>query len=248
MSPRTTIAIVSFGLCLASPCAVWGGEWVHLEFQQVITLGVPVQPLVMGIDSGSGFVYSTLTDDDGDGVIHLPPVPDGAGLALGVDVDGEVGCDLWDLVGTQVKGTPGATIMRPLLIIAEDVEGEALGMDSSPFLFPLPPTRTLLPGERLAATNGQLADWPDLRLVTAGPSLTTLDEYVRQVDGLANFSGDVIVSNYVLTGTFVVPEPSTWTLAIFALIATAAIRYRRYFTPRFAESSNSSPTPTHAPR
>lgn len=237
MMSRSALVILTLGFSF-STCAIAHSQgddgWWFLDFGS--RSNTALNPLVVGIDTGSGFAYSTLSDDDNDGVIHLPPIPDGAGLALGVDADGEVGCDLWDLVGTDVVGDTGSSISRPLLIIAEDVEGEAMGMDSNPFSFPLSPTRTLVPGERLTATNGQLTDWPDLRLVSAGPSVTTLDEYLRQVDSLPLLNGEVIVTDFLLTGTFRIPEPATATLAIAGLVLAT----RRHRKPT-AEAPNAVP-------
>lgn len=213
-----------FAIGLASSAHAQGsdGYWL-LDFNS--RSGAALKPLVIGIDSGKGFGSIAVSDDDNDGVIHLPPIPNGAGLALEVDFDGEVYCcDLYDLVGAQVYGVPGATISRPILIISEDaVEGEHLGMDSG--AFPLPPLRTLTPGERLTATNGQLADWPDLRLVNADASVTTLDEYLRRVDTLPNFSGDVIVTDFLLTG-IMIPEPSSLLLASLAGLICCSRRRR----------------------
>lgn len=187
--------------------------WWFLDFNS--RSGAPLNSLSVGIDSGKGFGFITVSDDDHDGTIHLPPVPNNASLALGVEADAEVGCDIWIVIGSSIT-PPQTDISYPLLILADSVAGEHLGMDSSPFSFPFPPTRELVPGERLTATGGQLAEWPDLRLVTADSSITTLDEYLGQVDTLPNFTGDVIVTDFLLSGNFVVPEPSTLLLTAAA--------------------------------
>jgi hypothetical protein len=183
-----------------------------------------LQPLNVGIDAreGRGFGFVTVADDDGDGVIELPPVPNGGGLALGVDVDNQNPCcdDIWDLAGSTMSGSTGAQIHHPLLIIADDIEGEALGM--GPF-FPYPqiplPIRTLERGERLTATDGQLAEWPGLRLAV-GPEPADLADFLRSVDTWPNFSGEVIVTSLLLTGTFV-PEPASWLLLLGGAMAIA---------------------------
>jgi hypothetical protein len=176
----------------------------------------------VGIDDGSGFVFQALADDDNDGVIHLPRAPDNSRLAFGVDADIEVGCDIWDLAVGTMSGATQTTFSKPLLIIAEDIEGGALGMLSDPF-----PTllRTLTPGERLTAIDGRLVDWPDLRLVRADSSVTSLEDFIGRVDTLPNFNGDVIVTDFLLTGTLV-PEPGAAVLLSIGVLGIATRRKR----------------------
>jgi hypothetical protein len=218
------LAIASFFWTASTASAQTSDGWWFLKFED--TTGAALQPLNIGIDpgDGSGFSFSTLPDDDGDGVIQLPPLPNGGGLAMGVDVDGEVGCDIWIITGGDATGGTGAQIHHPLLIIvAEDVEGRAFGI--GPF-FPYPqiplPIRTLEPGERLTATDGQLADWPGLRLAT-GPEPADLADFLRSFDTWPNFTGDVIVTSLLLTGTFV-PEPASWLLLLGGAMAIAGCR------------------------
>jgi hypothetical protein len=223
MKPIAGVLLFAIGLIFttaSTASAQTSDGWWFLKFED--TTGAALQPLNIGIDpgDGSGFSFSTLPDDDGDGVIQLPPLPNGGGLAMGVDVDGEVGCDIWIITGGDATGGTGAQIHHPLLIIfAEDVEGEAFGMDFSPFPFPQSPTRTLVPGERLTATDGELDVWPGLRLV-AGPEPADLADFLRSVETWPNFNGDVIVTNFLLTGTFV-PEPASWLLLLGGAMAIA---------------------------
>jgi hypothetical protein len=230
------LAIISLFWTSSTASAQFDDGWWFLEFKD--TTGAALQPLNVGIDArdGRGFGFVTVADDDGDGVIHLPPLPNGGGLAMGVDVDGEVvetqthggiqTCDIWIVTGGGATGGTVAQIHHPLLIRAEDIEGEALGM--GPF-FPYPqiplPIRTLEPGERLTATDGQLADWPGLRLVEVShAALNFLDEYIEQVDTLPNFNGEVIVTSLLLTGTFV-PEPASATILV-TLVGLLTLRRR----------------------
>ncbi len=106
------LAIVSFSWTFSTASAQTSDGWWFLKFED--TTGAALQPLNIGIDlgDGSGFSFLTLPDDDGDGMIHLPPVPNGGRLALGVDADGEVGCDIWEILGTQVV-IPPTTISHP---------------------------------------------------------------------------------------------------------------------------------------
>jgi hypothetical protein len=226
------LAIASFFWTASTASAQTSDGWWFLKFED--TTGAALQPLNIGIDpgDGSGFSFSTLPDDDGDGVIQLPPLPNGGGLAMGVDVDAEVvetqthggiqTCDIWIVIGGGATGGTVAQIHHPLLIIAED-EGQAFGM--GPF-FPYPqiplPIRTLEPGERLTATDGQLADWPGLRLAT-GPDPADLDDFLRSFDTWPNFTGDVIVTSLLLTGTFI-PEPASWLLLLSGAMGIAGCR------------------------
>jgi len=235
MKSLSLLVVLALGLLLVPHSAArsqWDDGYWFLKFEN--TTGAALQPLNVGIDArdGRGFGFVTIADDDGDGVIQLPPLPNGGGLALGVDVGGEVvdtethggehGCDIWIITGGDATGGTAARIHHPLLIVADDIEGEALGMDSSAFPFPQPPARTLVPGERLTAIDGQLADWPDLRLA-AGPTPTDLADFVRSVDTWSNFSGDVIVTSLLLTGAFV-PEPASWHLLVGGAMAIAGRR------------------------
>jgi hypothetical protein len=216
------LATASFFWTISTASAQFDDGWWFLNFED--TTGAALQPLSVGIDArdGRGFGFVTIADDDGDGAIHLPRVPDNSRLAFGVDADTEVGCDIWDLAVGTMSGGNQTTFSKPLLIIAEDVEGGSLGMLSDPF-----PTllRALTPGERLTAMDGQLAVWPDLRLVRADSSVTSLEDFIGRVDTLPNFNGDVIVTDFLLTGTFV-PEPGAAVLLCIGALGIAARRKR----------------------
>jgi len=216
-------SVFTFLSMTSTALAEWDDGWWMLDFND--TPAAPLNPLHVGIDlgDGNGFSFLLLTDDDGDGTIHLPRLPAGGGLALGVDVDGSGCCDIWDLLGPDVQGS-STPIMHPLLIVAEEVEGEAFGMDSG--AFPLPPLRTLVPGERLTATNGILADWPDLRLAN-GSDPSSLADFIATVGTRPNFTGDVIVTSLIVTGTFVVPEPGGMALLVAGIIVLAGGRLRQ---------------------
>jgi hypothetical protein len=238
MKPIAGFLLFAIGLIFtmaSTASAQWDDGYWLLKFED--TTGAALQPLNVGIDpgDGSGFGFLTLPDDDGDGVIHLPPVPNNGGLVLGVDVHNQNPCcdDIWDLAGNTMSGGTGAQIHQPLLIIAEGVAGQAFGI--GPF-FPYPqiplPIRTLEPGEQLTATDGQLADWPGLRLAT-GPEPADLADFLRSFDTWPNFSGEVIVTSLLLSGTFV-PEPSSFALCLLVTVGGLAMPRRRLkiATPR----------------
>jgi hypothetical protein len=217
------LAIISLFWTSSTASAQFDDGWWFLEFKD--TTGAALQPLNVGIDAreGRGFGFVTVADDDGDGVIHLPRVPVGGRLAIGgADANGDVGCDLWDLVGAQVYGT---TIQKSLLlIIAEDVEEVTLGVDYGDFT---EPPFALTPGARYTVTDGGVAEWPEVRFVNDF-GVPGLEEFVQSVDSLPNFNGDVIVSTATLTGTFV-PEPVSLPLLFLGAMEIAFCQrtYRR---------------------
>ena len=218
MKSRHTLVVLSLGLLLVSSSAAlagWDDGWWFLDFDSGTSSTAP--PLRVGVDlgDGSGFSFQTLVDDNGDGVIHLPRVPVGGRLAIGgTNAGGEVGCDLWDLLGTDV--VIGTMIQKPLLIIAEDVEGETLGVDYGNFT---EPPFALTPGARYTVVDGSIAGWPEPRFVNDF-GVPGLEEFVQTVDSLPNFNGDVIVSTATLTGTFV-PEPASWLTLLGGAMAIA---------------------------
>ncbi len=222
MKPNAIFSIVvSLMAILAIPTAVRGedGYW-FLDF--VDNSMAPAMPLRVGIDAGTGFEFSTLTDDDGDGVISLPRIAAGSRLALGINhSNGEEDCDIWDLFGSGVQG--GTSIQKPLLVLAEDIPGEALGIDYGQFGVPSP---QLNPGDRFTVVDGRLAEWPDIRLVD-NSNTPDLETFVQVVDSLPNFNGDVVVSQSFLRGTFVVPEPATAELLLATVLSLVALTRQR---------------------
>ncbi len=80
-----------------------------------------------------------------------------------------------------------------------------------------------MPGERLTAIDGQLADWSGLRLAV-GPEPADLADFLRSVDTWPNLSGDVIVTSLLLTGTFV-PEPASAKMLV-ATVGLLTLRRR----------------------
>jgi hypothetical protein len=136
-----------------------------------------------------------------------------------IHAGGEEDCDIWDLFGSGVQ-SQGTVVRKPLLIIAEDVPGVALGIDYGDFTATQP---ALTPGQRFTATDGRISGWPDIRLVNEF-GVPGLEEFVQLVDTLPNFSGDVIVSTAMLTGTFVVPEPASSLLLYGAMMIVSSRR------------------------
>jgi hypothetical protein len=156
LKSRCMLVVLSLALLLFPGTAAragWDDGWWFLDFDSGTSSTSP--PLRVGVDlgDGNGFSFQTLVDDNGDGTIHLPRIPVGGRLALGVEHAGaEIGCDIWDLVGSTVSG--GTTIQKPLLIVAEDIEGEALGVDYGDFT---EPPFALMPGERYTVDGGRVA-------------------------------------------------------------------------------------------
>jgi hypothetical protein len=212
-------AFVVFGLLFLTPTtalAQLGGEYGPAIRGAAIGGVAPY-----GINDGTGWVFGTVTDDDGDGVIKLPLVPIPGRLAVGVNHTGssvDPDCLLWDLVGTSAH-VGGTSISVPLLIVAEDIEGEALGIDFGELAAP---PLALTPGDRLTVTDGILPGWLGIRLVNDS-GVPDLETFIAVVDTLPDFNGDVVVSNTVVRFTLV-PEPSTFALATLGMLGVACRR------------------------
>jgi len=201
-----TWATVSLLAMTLSPAAADDGYW-HLDFNFPAGSALPLR---VGVDEGGGFGFVTLTDDDSDGIIHLPLIPVGSRLAVGVNHTGDVDdCDLWDLVGPDVQ-RGGSSIDVPLLTNA--TTGESVGIDFGDLMVP---PLTLTPGDRFTVVNGMMPGWPEIRVVDES-GVPDLETFVRDVDLLPDFNGDVEVSNAVVQFRFV-PEPTTCALALVAL-------------------------------
>jgi hypothetical protein len=223
MKSFSLLVVLTLGLLLVPHSAAraqWDDGWWFLDFDSGASS--PAAPLRVGVDlgDGGGFSFQTIPDHDGDGVIPLPRVPDGGRLALGgTDAGGEVGCDIWIVTGGDATG--GTTIQKPLLIIAEDVEGETLGVHWGDFT---EPPFALMPDARYTVVDGRVAAWPEPRFVNDF-GVPGLEEFVQTVDSLPNFNGEVIVSTATLTGTFV-PEPGAAVLLSIGALCIAARRKR----------------------
>jgi hypothetical protein len=212
------LAIALFFSTSSTASAKFSDGYWFLDFDSGASSTAPSLRVGVDLGDGGGFSFQTLLDENGDGVIHLPRVPVGGRLAIGrTDAGGEVGCDLWDLTGTDLVG--GTMIQKPLLIIAEDNEGQTLGVDYGDFTAP---PFALTPGARYTVVDGRVAEWPEVRFVNDF-GVPGLEEFVQLVDSLPNFSGDVIVSTATLTGTFV-PEPASWLLLLGGAMAIAGCR------------------------
>ena len=188
-----------------------------LVYQVIFEQPAPAQPLTVGVDDGSGFSFSTLTDDDGDGFIELPRGPVPGSLALGVSptADRLPGCDIWDFTSNVVSR---ASV--PLFVNA--LANESVGVDYGELM---DPPLELTPGQRFSITNGAFPGWPGIRLVDES-GVPDLETFVREVDRLPNFNGEVIVSNTTVHFTLV-PEPCSVVLVTSGLIAAGYLRCRR---------------------
>jgi hypothetical protein len=121
-------AFVVFGLLFLTPTtalAQLGGEYGPALRGAVIGGAAPY-----GINDGTGWVFGTVTDDDGDGVIELPLVPIPGRLAVGVTHDGGVhGSDIWDFMSNGVQQTS-----VPLFINAQT--GAKVGINFGELMIP----------------------------------------------------------------------------------------------------------------
>jgi hypothetical protein len=173
------------------------------------------EPILVGVDNGSGFVFSTYFDDNSDGRIELPPISVGDRLALDIEVveaDGHKypDCLIYTTQGTEV--TFGAIFFHPLLLSAN---GGPLGAVFSQL--EVPPIE-LDVGSRFLVSAGQLPGWNSVRLLdeTGVPDFPT---FTAVADTLPGFDGEVFVSSGIIR-FHVVPEPTGFCLAAtgFAMI------------------------------
>ena len=185
-----------------------------LVYQVIFEQPAPALPLTVGVDDGSGFSFATLTDDDGDGLVELPRVPVPGRLALGVGpaADRLPGCDIWDFSSGTVHGASVPLFMNALA-------NESVGVDFGELMSP---PLELTPGQRFTITNGVFPGWPDIRLVDES-SVPDLETFVREVDTLPDFNGEVIVSNTTVHFTLV-PEPSGILLLTSGLMVIGYLR------------------------
>jgi hypothetical protein len=182
-----------------------------LTYHVILEHPAPSLPLTVGVDDGSGFSFATLMDNDGDGRVELPRVPVPGRLALGVTPAGGAlpGCDIWDFASNTVTR---ASV--PLFVNA--VANESVGIDFGELM---EPPRAFMPGQRYDVSDGIFVftgGWPGVRLVDES-SVAGLEEFVREVDQLPNFNGEVIVSNTIVYFTLV-PEPSSVALVTIGVV------------------------------
>jgi hypothetical protein len=191
-------ALIAFGVMSVLTSAATAQLIDNLDIF-IIPTSNPAPSLNFGLDDGNGFIFGTLTDDDGDGLIQLPRVPIPGRLALDITptAGGVPGCDIWDFMS---NGVQKASV--PLFVNA--LTGESLGVDYGELMVP---PFSLTPGQQFTVVNGMLPGWPDIRLVDVA-GVPDLESFVQVVDTLPGFSGQVLVSDTIVDFTLV-PEPST---------------------------------------
>jgi hypothetical protein len=179
----------------------------------------PAPSLTVGVaEPEKGFGFVDYHDGDNDGIIQLPLVPVGSRLALGVgQSDGGETCDIYDFIG---PGVVGQQIVVPQLTNA--AVGGSVGINFGELMAP---PSLFTPGERFTVTDGVLPAWPSLRFVDDS-GVPDLESFVRDLDTLPAFTGDVVVSNTELRFTFV-PEPSSLVLLMLATGYAGFIAARR---------------------
>jgi len=192
----------------------------------------PSTTLQVGIDDGSGFVLSMMTDDDADGVIQLPTVPSGYRVALGFPETAHEDCLIYTTIGTDVYA--GHTFDLPLF---GRVGGGPFGANITDLRRPL---TMLQPHDTFTSLNGIFPGWPGVRwLDTTGvPNFPT---FAQQVDTLPGFTGGIEITESFIRFR-VVPEPSVWFCLVPGLLTIWGIRryQRRPETPSACSRGNSS--------
>jgi hypothetical protein len=213
-------AFVVFGLLFLTPTtalAQLGGEYGPAIRGAAIGGVAPY-----GINDGTGWVFGTVTDDDGDGVIKLPLVPIPGRLAVGVTHDGGVhGRDIWDFMSNGVQQTS-----IPLFINAQT--GAKVGINFGELM--IPPPIPFSPGQQFTVANGFLPEWPGIRLVDES-NVPDLETFVQVVDTLPGFTGQVVVSNTMVDFTLV-PEPGSLWLLVIGLVTLITSSRRRILATR----------------
>ncbi len=181
-----TITLVAV-MVVSRDAAALGQVQVVLISGDWSTNSPPLSIAVGVAEPGQGFGFVTMNDGDANGIIELPPVPVGSRLALGVpQSDGEVDCDIWDLIGS---GVVGQQIVVPQLTNA--ATGGSVGINFGELIAP---PLALTPGDRFAVQDGVMPAWSSLRFVDES-GVPDLAAFVRDLDTLPAFSGDVVVSN-----------------------------------------------------
>ncbi len=193
-----------------------------IVYKVILEQPAPGLPLTVGVDDGSGFSFATLSDDDGDGLIELPPVPVPSRLALRVTPD--VSPDIGQIGGADlvwsIEEASAESINYPLLMLAEGIEGD-LGIDFGGLTAP---PREFTPGERFTVAGGVLPEWPGIRLVDAS-GVPDLETFVREVDTLPELNDEVLVS-FTTAHFTLVPEPSTLLVSLVAFTLLLSLRRR----------------------
>jgi hypothetical protein len=209
--------LIAFGVLFVSTAIVAAQVLPGLyHYRVVVADEAGNASLMVGVDDGTGFSFETLTDDDGDGLVELPRGPVPGRLALGVApaADRLPGCDIWDFTSNVVTRASVPLFMNALA-------NESVGVDYGELMSP---PLELTPGQRFTITDGIFPGWPDIRLVDES-SVADLEKFVREVDTLPDFNGEVIVSNTIVHFTLV-PEPSGIALVTSGLIVIGYLRRR----------------------
>ncbi len=168
----------------------------------------------VGIDDGSGFIVSTLTDDDADGVIALPTVPVGYRVAIGVPGSTAEPCLIYTTIGTEVQ--LGRTFNLPLFA---RVGGGPLGAELTELTEPSPP---LHPHDTVSIADGVFPGWPAMRVVDES-GVPDFPTFLQQAGTLPNYTGGIVITDSYLS-LRLVPEPAS---ALLMLLATAGWCFRR---------------------
>ena len=177
----------------------------------------PSSVVDVGIDDGSGFVVSTLSDNNADGVIPLPSVPVGYRVAIGFPGTTTEPCLIYTTIGTEVQF--GKMFDLPLFA---RVGGGSLGAELTKLTEPSP---ALHPHDTVSIADGAVSGWPAMRVVDES-GVPDFPSFLQQVAALPNYTGGIVITDSFLD-IRVVPEPTSITLIGFSTAGLSFARRRR---------------------
>lgn len=186
----------NFARCLLAAVLVIGpASALALEVNQELVLPSPFRTIGYAQNNGSGFVVTSLTDSDGDGIIPLPQIPTGIQAAIGFpDAAGE-DCLIYTTIGTTVGGVFNVPFFERF---GGGFVGAVLSELSQPTSFTA--------GQSVTIAGGVYPGWEDIRIIDRSGT-RDLPFFLANSATLPSYTGSLIVSTSYLRIT-VVPEPA----------------------------------------